>query len=1098
VIDLSKNYRPPFLPLGSNAGRFWSTDSDDGDSSAPGQAAYYYERNTSCPVSTDQSNQCYTKAHPESDAEKQNLANWYQYYSLRITAGKSVISRSFRNLPSSVRIVRQSFNDPVEADDYVRPFTDDVGGGRDDFYSWLFGLIPANGTPLRQSVIDAGEFFQREGPNNPYVRNPGGSSTFDKEELSCRRNFNITLTDGIYSTEKISLGNVDGSTIELLPDERSYDPNHTDYTIFSDQVSDTLADIAFNYWALDLRSDLDDNVPPAISEGEGAPSELSEADYWNPQNDPATWQHMVNYFIGFGVTGNYDFTSEVDYNNLIRGEAEWGDPFGTNQEDRENARIDDLWHASINSRGQAFSAADPATLESSLEEIIDALVFTESSVAGVGVSGPSLLGGAEVFQVSFETQFWTGTLEGSRISDGRGSDDDPCNSLDAGTICPVSKVVSLGGLGREDANIVRWADRKVFSFNDGGIDLTGGAARWASLNADQQNALIDNDQEQDGRARLDYVLGDESNEVRSAGGLQSFRNRRFEQKVLGAVVSSAPVYVGNGYTESGAYRRFFPNGVSPTGRSYISFIGRVGDGSVADRPAFVYAASNDGFLHAYDADTLEEQFLYLPSEMFATLGESTEPGFVYRPYVDGDLTEGDVFFNNQWQTLLVGGFRAGGKGLFALDITNPANFDEEDVLWEFSGSTLSDEDEADLGFLFGEISLVKSNLNDSDGDRSIGDWLVAFGNGYNSSNEHAVLYLLDPETGEEVIKLDTGVGPETSLSNPLGANVNPAIPNGLSAPFLVDLNQDFKADVAYAGDLYGNMWRFDLRADSTSGWSVTLVYAAKSSDGVAQPITGQPVVSRHPSGRSGVMVYFGTGQYLEPDDVEPVDERQTFYAVWDRINDRFIDSGTLDPDFDDRHEGNGFDRDHLLQQRITQTAAFPGAPQVIIRTVSDSPIRYFNGDDFPDNSGRGGVAGTNGGHLGWFIDFSEGELVPSNPLLRGGNVIFTTLLPSGDLCSPGGSSFIMELNAQSGGPPLFQSFDNNGDFVVTKEDEFGELVTAGFQVDGTGVYSDPTILFNPATGLDLKVVNTSTGSLVNVVEREPLGGIGRQQWRRLR
>lgn len=1101
AVNLATNYRPPYQPYSAEK---WAEEADDGDDENPGQPAYYYVRNNSCAEELIDDS-CYNKVVVSED-EQQNFANWYQFYSLRITAGKSVTSRAFKNLPASVRVAQQTFGSRIRTSSYVKPFSESSEGGKEAFYDWLFGVQGSGSTHLREAVADAGEFFSYDGDNNAYWRLPGGEQESDSEQLTCRRNFQVMLTDGYYTELREGVvelvGDADNTAVTSMPDGQSYNPNVDESTIYASSegrnggvAENTLADFAFNYWINDLRPDLDNNVPPAIIVGDGEPENLTLEEYWDPVNNPATWQHMVNYFIGFGVTGNFDSDSEADYEGLLAGDLKWVVPTPLLDDDTDEdkaARIDDLWHAAINSRGDAFSASDPEALETALSDIINILSFTESSIAAVDVSGPSLLGDTEVFQASFETQYWTGSVEGSQVSDGSGVPGGrECNDQEAGTICAVSKSASLGNLGNKVQNTVLWREREAYGFNGRGIDLTGGSVNWDALSEEQQILLIDGGGEVDGKSRLDYLLGDHAFEVRRGDSLGKHRRRRFEQKVLGAVVSSSPVYVGNGLNSDGSYRRLYPDWVSPESQSYIDFIGTVGGpSSVADRAAYVYVASNDGFLHAYDGESLEEQFLYLPSAMFPTITEFTEPGFVYRPYVDGELTEADVFFGSKWQTLLVGGFRGGAKGLFALDITSPENFDEDNVLWEYSEVASPDAaEDDDLGHLYGRVSLNKSNLNAADGDLSSGSWVAAFGNGYNSVNGRAVLYLLDPESGEEIAKLDTTIGPNSSSENSVGANVNSSIPNGLGAPFLVDLNQDFRVDLAYAGDLYGNMWRFDLRDSSKSQWSVTLVYAAKSAEGVPQPITGRPVVNRHPSGLPGVMVYFGSGKYLEPDDIEPVAERQTFYGIWDRIDDDLdVDrDGDGQPANDAKHIGNGFKRDHLLEQEIEQEAnAFSG---VTVRTVSNEGIVYFNGDELPGNGD---------GDLGWFMDFDPGELIPGNPILRGGNVIFSTLIPSGDLCTPGGSSWIMELDAKSGGPSVFQAFDNNNDYVVTKEDEFNGVVTAGWQGDDTGVYSDPSIIFNPKTGLDLKVVSTSSGAMVNVIEQEPQSGVGRQQWRKLR
>ena len=158
------------------------------------------------------------------------------------------------------------------------------------------------------------------------------------------------------------------------------------------------------------------------------------------------------------------------------------------------------------------------------------------------------------------------------------------------------------------------------------------------------------------------------------------------------------------------------------------------------------------------------------------------------------------------------GLRIGNwwQGYFALDITNPAAFSEANAAsiarWEFS-----DSDDADMGYSFSKPSLVRL---------ANGKWGVIIGNGLNSteadgyasSTGNAVIFILDAETGAVIKKLDTQEG---SADDPEGLSR----PNGIIGTSVVDENGDFIADRLYAGDLFGNIWAFDLSDSDPGQWA---------------------------------------------------------------------------------------------------------------------------------------------------------------------------------------------------------------------------------------------------------------------------------------
>src|SRR5690606_38982071 len=222
----------------------------------------------------------------------------------------------------------------------------------------------------------------------------------------------------------------------------------------------------------------------------------------------------------------------------------------------------------------------------------------------------------------------------------------------------------------------------------------------------------------------------------------------------------------------------------------------------------------------------------------------------HRYYVDGSPTVADAYIGERWRTLLVGGLNKGGQSVYALDVTEPQNFAEnaadDIVLWEFT--------DPDLGYSFSQPAIVR--LQD-------GTWAAVFGNGYNNTEEdddpsatgNAVLFVVDLASGALIRKLDTGVG---MAGDPSGDDR----PNGLATVAPVDDTGNRRIDFIYAGDLFGNLWRFDLRQAAPASWSLRRLFLACSShpcdDADRQPITSRPSVVRHPTGR-GRIVLFGTG-----------------------------------------------------------------------------------------------------------------------------------------------------------------------------------------------------------------------------------------------
>src|SRR5690606_23241561 len=258
----------------------------------------------------------------------------------------------------------------------------------------------------------------------------------------------------------------------------------------------------------------------------------------------------------------------------------------------------------------------------------------------------------------------------------------------------------------------------------------------------------------------------------------------------------------------------------------------------------IYVGANDGMLHGFNAQTGAELFAYVPAGLdFDQLGNLSDPQYSpnHQYFVDGPVVVSGTG-QTPGKNYLFGTLGRGGRGIYALDVTSPSTFAATDVMWDKTGDALGD----DMGMVLGEPLVVTLNAVDGDGDKR---QAVVVSNGINSPNGHAVLFILDLADGSVIRKLDTGIGGD----------------NGLSAPRGADTDGDGDVDYIYAGDLKGNVWKFDVHLSDTTAWAVafsgTPLFTAKDADGKAQPITAGLAIARDPA-TSKVWVFAGTGSFM--------------------------------------------------------------------------------------------------------------------------------------------------------------------------------------------------------------------------------------------
>ncbi|MBF0101939.1 MAG: discoidin domain-containing protein [Desulfobacterales bacterium] len=564
--------------------------------------------------------------------------------------------------------------------------------------------------------------------------------------------------------------------------------------------------------------------------------------------------------------------------------------------------------------------------------------------------------------------------------------------------------------------------RKIISLNgSNGIPF-----RFDSISSSQQQLLDTNSGI--AQSKLNYIRGDFSNEASHGGTL---RNR--DGHKLGDIVHASPLVKNN----------------------------------------IVYVGANDGMLHAFDVTDGTELFAYIPNLVFSHLKELSDPGYSHRYFVDqtpyAKKTETDTF--------LVGGLGKGGKGYYCLKIStiSPSMTESEAanmVQWEYPGPTASEDEKKNIGYSYSSPFIVKSNS---------GEWVVIFGNGYNSENARAVLYIVKLSDGTLLKMIDTGIGSPST----------PGMCNGLSTPALVDIDNNGTVDYVYAGDILGNMWKFDLKLQSLSSWTssyregTTLrpLFTAQNADGIIQPITTKPdVVKPCMINAQGYIIVFGTGKYLGHDDFgdTPV---QSVYGIWDWGKETNEYLGTFTTD---RHLTN-FQTNSNLPDTITllsQSEIFSGSSSGnTVSVMTNNEIDWFCQTCPPQEQGT---------HVGWYFDFSHSkERVVLDPVIRDGKAIITSLIPSPSPCIAGGTTWLYEIDACNGGRLSNSQFDLNNDNQINDNDLINITISGpqnlvaptSIQGPTNMLLSTPIIIPMPGTNYEIKYRNQANGSVSMVKER---------------
>lgn len=1028
------------------------------------------------------------------ERERQNFVNWFSYYRRRELSATAAIA-TFIQKVDNVKIGFKFINDrvpplaprPVEVVENMQ-----VQNERAAILHELYSMVLARrGTPLRNGLDEVGEFFADDADHSNTI----GTSPFaDGEDGSdCKQVFSIVMTDGYWNgSNNTGIGDRDG-----------------------DGFSTSLADVARYYYDHDL-SGLDDNVPEFVVPGAAS--------------NPNQFQHMTTYTVGFGVEGNISATDgPYDYNS-----SSWG-----------SNKIDDLWHAAVNGGGKYYNASRP-------DKLVESLLFIMEDIMGGRVGGGASvsINGDElyetigdqirIYQASYDTDYWSGDIRSFRFDvDGDGNLIQPLQRSQN-----WSAQEQLLGLDNSDArNIVTYN-----SVTNAGVEL-----KYTNLTAEQQKYVFPYFTNIDSNIIISGSDQIVVNFLRGSRDVVGFFRERLkghatwndttqtvetdfdnlEEAWLGDFVNSRPVFHDD-VVYAGSNDGMLHGFDGDTGNEIFAYMPNL----VFDH---VRELADPSYTHKFYVDstpviaTVDNGNTYLvgglgkggkgyyclnitDAKNVTTAAEAAAlvtSGWEYPPTVGSSDTVSGA--NRFLFTAGIGTDGAdriedssNGLGIFdttafisiigasdyTREVTNDGTYEVVAVAGDGSwidvkgGSLVSGAGnlddviirksiaDTDMGYSFGKPVILETN------DADLG-YVVIVGNGYASESRTASLKIISLEggggfdKGELITTLQTGR--VTLIKN-----------NGLSAPKATDVNNDLLVDYVYAGDLAGNMWKFDLTDHDYNNWQIAYCDNGTNADhclaatAVAQPlfttagqqpITAAPDVMFHQS-YNGYMVIFGTGRYLVLSDLENT-YKQSLYGIWDWAPDD-IDTGYLGARIDNQSttpnmveltnwtstDVGGARQYTLLRQDIwcegTITAGSPAVTDYYrVASNYEGDWELVSGSDLDFSHHLYNInAMVPTSHLGWVFDLPGkitssggteqtftcdkatlatanrdlGERVTSDTIIRDGHSILLSYMKEGNRCTGGLYSFLNERNADTGGMPLSPIFDVDNDGEVQGND----------------------------------------------------------------
>jgi type IV pilus assembly protein PilY1 len=692
----------------------------------------------------------------------------------------------------------------------------------------------------------------------------------------------------------------------------------------------------------------------------------------------------------------------------------------------------DSWYTTTNTQGSGgslqsqpdnyFTASNATQMQSGLTTAFAKIVAENNAANGTALSVPTpnvTSAGAMSYSATYDPTSWTGQVIGSTVAfaaDGTPTLTQQWDAralLSATTVTAATrKIVTCCTTSTTAPGLAFTNTALTSSTLIGRTYLTSFSAVPGVASGSQNTANY-----------IAYLRGDTSKEVANGG---AYRTRAFR---LGDIVNAKPVTVG---PPSFPFYDSYNAGYSAFKALY------------ATRNNVVYGAANDGMLHAFDGTVGNstsggELFAYIPSFTYGTASTASttglaslgNPSFTHHYLVDSTPGQFDIDFSKtggststgaaNWHTLVIGGLGKGGKGYYALDVTDPTSWTTEatvatKVMWEFTDSH--------MGYTYGTPSLVKTKKY---------GWVAIMTSGYSNSDGLGYFFFVNPVTGA---LLET-------VSTPTGSNSAGALDLGQQTTYIPDYT-DMTADAIYAGDLQGNVWRVDLSAtDLTLPYPTATKIAAF---GNTQPITTRPLVET-PINSSVRYVLVGTGKLLADSDIA-TSATQSIYAIID---------------------GSG------LAGQFYGTTANP-LPATVSFPITRSDLNA-------NSSLLTGIGSSPTSAMGWYYDLpvssspAIAQRVNVDPYADVGIVAFIGNTPNGSVCSPSGTGTLYGVNFATGQSVLL---DSTSTTLVASALIAGGGV--GTDVTIVAVNGTPTLLTGGSTGTVAKApANLTTQSGVTQI-----------------